>query len=287
MKITNTLDKIKTVYKNGEFNFNKWEEYVNSIYPNFAQLFIEDMNQTLKTGLFSYEKDYLPLLNAVSRKTKAMEQALNSFNKATDNLERKIIERFGKSIDVEIIFYLGLLNGAGWVLDYNNKTLCLLGIEKIIELDWCDEKSMIGLIYHELGHVYQGQYGVLEREFESRKERFLWQLFTEGIANYFEQILVGDFEYYHCGDKEWKIWCDDNLDRIKKDFYNDLPQMTFENQRYFGDWVFYENHSDVGYYLGTKFVQFICINKNFNEILSLDIKTVTILYEKFLNEKTV
>ena len=62
--------------------------------------------------------------------------------------------------------------------------------------------------------------------------------------------------------------------------------MTFDNQRYFGDWVKYSNHSDVGYYLGTKFVQYICKNHKFDDILLFDIKQVEILFSNFLGGVT-
>lgn len=51
---------------------------------------------------------------------------------------------------------------------------------------------MYGLIYHELGHEYHNQYGVLDRTLDSNRHQFLWQLFTEGIAMYFEQMLIDD-----------------------------------------------------------------------------------------------
>ena len=136
-----------------------------------------------------------------------------------------------KTIDVEIILYIGLCNGAGWVVTLESKTYCLLGIEKIMELKWCDVNSMYGLIYHELGHVYQNQYGVLERIFENNRHQFLWQLFPEGIAMYFEQVLVDNFNYYHQDKDGWKLWCDNNLIQIIKDFNDDLNTMTFDNQR--------------------------------------------------------
>ena len=57
--------------------------------------------------------------------------------------------------------------------------------------------EMKALILHELGHLYQEQYGVLRREFSTGRDRFLWQLFTEGIAMVFEQETVGDPQFYH------------------------------------------------------------------------------------------
>lgn len=37
---------------------------------------------------------------------------------------------------------------------------------------------------------------------------FVWQLFTEGIAMYFEQALVGNFNYYHQDKNGCLEWCD-------------------------------------------------------------------------------
>lgn len=58
-------------------------------------------------------------------------------------------------INADVALYLGFCNGAGWVTDIDAKTVVLLGIEKIIELDWVSVDDMRGLVYHELGHVYQ------------------------------------------------------------------------------------------------------------------------------------
>ncbi len=282
MKIINTISNISQVYSNGSFDLNKWKIYISSIDPNLEKLCLDDMNQVINIGLYSFEKDYLPILNLVINEKDQLIKLENNFNIVVADLEEKIIDKFKRTIDVEIIIYLGLCNGAGWVVTINNKTYCLLGIEKILELNWYDIDSLYGLIYHELGHVYQNQYGVLERTFNNNKQQFLWQLFTEGIAMYFEQTLKDDYNYYHQDNDDWKKWCDEHLEQIKKDFYNDLEAMTNDNQRYFGDWVKYNNQSDVGYYLGTKFVQYICKKYDFDNILSLDIELIEKLFKEFI-----
>lgn len=284
MKIINSISQISNIYSNGSFDIEKWKEYINSIDPKIEKLCISDMEETINTGLYTFEKDFLPILNLVINEQNKLEELSRNFNIVTKNLEDKIINKFGKSIDVEIVLYLGLCNGAGWVVTIDNKTYCLLGVEKILELNWYDMDSLYGLIYHELGHVYQNQYGVLERDFDNNKHRFLWQLFTEGIAMYFEQSLIGDNNYFHQDKDSWKNWCDSNLNQIKLDFYSDLDNMTFENQRYFGDWVTYKGHSDVGYYLGTKFVQSICNIYEFDDILSFVIEKVEKLFKKFMED---
>ena len=118
------------------------------------------------------------------------------------------MECFGHELEIDIVLYVGLCNGAGWVTNINGRDVILLGIEKILELNWYDEDSMRGLIYHELGHVYQMQYGVLEQESFDHRKNFVWQLFVEGIAMYFEQVLVGDKNYFHQDAEGWKQWCE-------------------------------------------------------------------------------
>ncbi len=282
MKIINTISNILQVYSNGSFDLNKWKAYINSIDSNLEKLCLNDMNQVINTGLYSFKKDYLPILNLVIDKKDQLIKLENNFNIVMFDLEEKVINKFKRTIDVDIILYLGLCNGAGWVVTINNKTCCLLGIEKILELNWHDIDSLYGLIYHELGHVYQNQYGILEKKFDNNKQQFLWQLFTEGIAMYFEQTLIGDYNYYHQDKDGWKKWCDEHIEQIKKDFYNDLETMTNDDQRYFGDWVNYNDHSDVGYYLGTKFVQYICKIYDFDDILSIDIKSIEKLFKEFI-----
>lgn len=254
---------------------------MDSVLPGAAPLFLSDMEECLATGSVTWERDYLPVLNGVAVHDDLREKAHASFRKATENLERALLARFGKSLDVDLIFLLGLCSGAGWVTEYGGKEAVFFGIEKIMELNWCGMDDMMGLIYHELGHVYQNQYGVLDRKFQKSEDTFLWQLFTEGIAMVFEQELVGDPEYYHQDKDGWKGWCDGHFEEIKADFTRDLTTMTRADQRYFGDWVRYRGKGDVGYYLGCRFVRYILRKHTFDEIISFDIDYVWELYREF------
>ena len=283
MKIINTINDIFDIYSSGSFDINKWNNYINRINSKLGQLCVQDMNEAINTGQVSFKKDYLPILNNVINQKEKLDELQKNFIKVTESLEENILKKFNKTIDVEIVLYLGLCNGAGWVAEIENKVYCLLGIEKILELNWYDMNSLYGLIYHELGHVYQKQYGVLEREFDNNKHQFLWQLFTEGIAMYFEQTLIADYEYYHQDKNDWKAWCDNHIKLIAQDFNNELDIMTFDNQSYFGDWVYYGGYSDVGYYLGTKFIQYICKQYVFDEILSFNIDIVEKLFNEYIN----
>ncbi len=281
MRITDTSDSLLSSFENGLFNAEKWETYIDKAIPGARKICEMDKQECIEAG-FSWEKDFLPVLNEVYADEEGRNKAIRSFHIVTDHLNERIIEKFGRTVDTNLALYLGLCNGAGWVTRLNNESTVLLGIEKIIELKWYDVDSMNGLIIHELGHVYQDQYGVLHRQFEALQDQFLWQLFTEGIAMVFEQEVVGDSAYFHQYDNNWREWCHEHINHIKQSFYNDLPTMTNENQRYFGDWVSFEDHGDTGYYLGADFVRFVLETSSFDDAVNFDIDLVKRHFERYM-----
>lgn len=282
MSIIDTYPAILQAYEASAFRFEKWKTYMDTVLPGLSPLLIADAKECLECEGVSWEKNYLPVLNAVAQNEKLRETAHGSFCRAIENLEGSIYDKFGKRLDVDIVFYLGLCNGAGWVTTYQGRNVVLLGIEKIMELNWCGTDDMYGLIYHELGHICQAQFGVLERAFDNGRDAFLWQLFTEGVAMYFEQTLVGDPNYFHQDKGGWKKWCDAHLEEIKADFNRDLETMTPASQRYFGDWVAYNGYGDVGYYLGTQFVRSILSDYAFDEMICFEVDAVAKLFDRFI-----
>ena len=280
------LDKSTNLYmaydlNTSQFDLEKWSLYMDCSLPGAKQICLADMKEGLDSGL-TWEKDYLPVLNAVISNADAINKTVSSFHEVADTSEEKIVSQFGRTVDVDIVLYLGLCSGAGWVTPVDGRMSVLLGIEKIIELNWSDLDSMNGLILHELGHIYQSQYGVLRRNLSSPDDRFLWQLFTEGVAMTFEQMVAGSFEYFHEDKNGWKAWCDSNIKHIADSFNDDLHHMTHSNQRYFGDWVRFEGHPDTGYYLGARFVQFILKQEAFDQIINYEMLTVRNAFKDFL-----
>ena len=282
MNIIDTSAEMLKAFDSGCFDPEKWKAYMDAFVPGAKGMCLEDMQETINAG-YSWQEDFLPVLNAVARDAEKCEQAVASFRRITEHLDERITERFGKTVDADIILYLGLCNGAGWVTRVNGKRSVLLGIEKIMELDWCDPDAMTGLVIHELGHGYQDQYGVLHRELEKTPDRFLWQLFTEGIAMVFEQEIAGDPGYFHQDRDGWKQWCDEHAEMIKLSFRNDLESMTQETQRYFGDWVSFEGRGDTGYYLGTHFVRFLLDSDDFDRIILYGIQEVKDGFDRFMH----
>ena len=270
MRILNACRDISRAYDNGSFSLEGWRTYLDSEVPGAGALCEEDLRECLAGGL-SWENDYLPVLDAAYRAESEREKALGSFRIVTDGLDERISSRFGKTLDAEVVIYLGLCNGAGWVTKLNGETAVLLGIEKIVELGWTGTDDMNGLILHELGHVWQDRYGVLTRTFDNPEDSFLWQLFTEGVAMVFEQETVGDANYYHQDRNGWADWCEEHLGEIAGDFIRDSATMTRTDQRYFGDWAMWHGRPDTGYYLGTRLVRFMMRHDPFDIILSCDI----------------
>ncbi len=280
MNIVDSSGEMLSAFRSGQFDIEKWKSYMDASVPGAKELCLKDMRETVSAGC-SWQDDFLPVLNAAAQDTDKRGRAIASFRRVTEGLEERIRRRFHKDLDVDLILYLGLCSGAGWVTDINGRPAVLLGIEKIMELNWCDTDAMTGLIIHELGHVYQAQYGVLRRELDSPQESFLWQLFTEGIAMVFEQETLGDPGYFHQDIHGWKSWCDEHAESIRRSFCRDLGSMTRENQRYFGDWVSYEGHGDTGYYLGARFVRFLLNSDSFDRIICYDIREVKAGFDRF------
>ena len=280
VKVVDTIGEALRSFTAERFDLEKWKNYMDIAMPGAKELCLSDMRECIAAG-FSWEKDFLPVLNAVQREEEKRREAISSFHAVADGLDERIARRFGRTVDADAVLYLGLCNGAGWVTPVNGRTTVLLGIEKIIELGWQGRAEMTALLLHELGHVYQDEFGVLTRDLKTPSERFLWQLFTEGVAMVFEQETLGDPDCFHQYDGAWKSWCAGHLSQIAASFSDNLPDMTYENQRYFGDWVHYEEQGDVGYYLGARFVRFLMRDDDFDQLIRYDIDAVKDGFARF------
>ena len=282
MKIVNALQDLAKLYPAGQFDRAAWRSYMDALLPGIADEAEEDLRRCLATGRFTWEKDFLPVVQGAWENAAARREAEEAFRTVTEGLQERIAAAGLRSVDAEITLYLGLCSGAGWVTQVQGRDAVLLGVEKIIELGWQHLPDMTGLILHELGHVYQGQHGILERPELTGRQAFLWQLFTEGVAMVFEQRVQGSEDFFHQDKDGWRTACQARLPELAADFARDLDTMTFDNQRYFGDWVRWEGLGDTGYFLGARFVQHVCRERAFDSILSADIGQVEAWFEQFL-----
>lgn len=141
MRIINTFDKIPGCFKNSAFDLDAWRVYARAISPELGEKCERDSRE------YDFNNDVLPVVNNVLLNRDAALAANDSFVAVTDKLASNIERLFENGVETDIILYLGLCNGAGWATSLDGRDAVLLGIEKIIELNWQDESAMQTLIF--------------------------------------------------------------------------------------------------------------------------------------------
>ena len=70
IRIIDTYEDVNCLFDSGNFNIDKWKTYINDIYNDFADIFQTEMNDYIETGMYTYEKDFLPIINDVYKNPK-------------------------------------------------------------------------------------------------------------------------------------------------------------------------------------------------------------------------
>ena len=277
LKILDTYNDIFKSYENCVFNKALWDSYAISAFPGLKHKVEKDFSRVSE-----YKDKIFAILNDVPKKIEATETAHQSFIIVTENLSNEIKHKFNIDLDVTIILYLGLGNAAGWATTIKNQRVVLIGLEKVVELGWCSEKEIQVLIYHELGHIYHSLFEHKNYLINNRRKG-IYQLYSEGIAMVFEQILCNDTDYYHQNTNGWLDWCKENENLIKAEYLKRIKNKE-SVQDFFGDWRSFMGYSDVGYYLGTAFVRLLMNDYSLQEIASMKLNSVLKHFYKFANE---
>lgn len=276
MKIINTCDKIKTLFSNG-FDMSVWRKYAGEISKNLPSKCESDTKE------YDFNKSVLPVLEAALNEDK-IDLVSENFQLVVDILNANLTRLFDTEPDINIILYLGLCNGAGWATTLDGKNTILLGIEKIIELDWGDETNMRALILHEIGHLWHKLNGNLHLPEFTKRRKAIAQLYCEGVAMVCEHILCGDNNFYHQNIDGWLDWCRENEVEIKKEY---LCRMDNKEsvQDFFGDWCSYIGHSDVGYYLGCRFVEHLMKSYSLIEIANFSYRKLNKEFKGYARQR--
>ncbi len=263
MNIINTCDKIKALFSNG-FDMSVWRKYAGEISKELPSKCENDAKE------YDFNKSVLPVLETALNEEKINFVSRN-FQIVIDTLNENLSKLFDKEPDINIILYLGLCNGAGWATTLDGKNTVLLGIEKIIELNWGDEANMRALILHEIGHLWHKMNGKLYIPDFTKRRKAIQQLYQEGVAMVCEHILCGDDDFYHQDKDGWLEWCRKNEAEIKKEYLRRI-EAKISVQDFFGDWCSYNGYSDVGYYLGCRFVEYLMKSHSLKEIAVMNYK---------------
>ncbi len=255
------------------FEIKTWGQYADSILSGLSKKCIDDSSS------YCVDREIRPIVIQALNSNGRLYALEKQFAQIQTELNQSIHLLFNSDPDVLIILYLGLCNGAGWATRIGEQRVILLGVEKILELNWDTETRLKCLIYHELGHVWHECEGVAWFKTECLRERAILQLYREGIAMVCEQILCGDESYYHQG-KEWINWCKENLIEIKKEYRNRIEHEQ-DVRDFFGDWNDYKGHSDTGYYLGAQFIRHLMHKQSLKEIAALSYKELDEAYKRY------
>lgn len=275
MKIINTCEKIKTLFPHG-FDIAVWRRYASEISEELPQKCENDAKE------YDFEREVLPVLDQALNAEK-IDFVSKNFQAVIKTLNENLTKLFDAEPDINIVLYLGLCNGAGWATTLDGKSAVLLGIEKITELDWGDETNMRALILHEIGHLWHKLHGNLYLPEFTKRRKGIQQLYCEGVAMVCEHILCGDSNFYHQNKNGWLYWCRENENEIKKEYLRRLDKKE-SIQDFFGDWCSYNGHSDVGYYLGCKFVEHLMKTYTLKEIANLPYRELNKEFVAFANQ---
>lgn len=276
MKIINTCDSIYTHFSNG-FDMALWREYAANISKELPSKCENDAKE------YDFNKNILPIIETALNKEK-IDLVNKNFNTVIDTLKANLTKLFNEEPDINIILYLGLCNGAGWVTTLDGKNTVLLGIEKIIELDQGDEVNMLALILHEVGHLWHKLNGNLYIPDFTKRRKAIQQLYQEGVAMVCEHILCGDDNFYHQDKDGWFDWCKKNENEIKREYLRRLEEKE-SVQDFFGDWCSYKGYSDVGYYLGSRFVEHLMKTYSLKQIANLSYRNINKEFKHYVYQK--
>lgn len=263
MKIINTCDKIKALFSGG-FDMSVWRKYAGEISKELPSKCEKDAKE------YDFNKSVLPVIEAALNEEK-LDFVSRNFQAVIDTLNENLSKLFDAEPDISIILYLGLCNGAGWATILDGKNTVLLGIEKIIELGWGNETNMRALILHEIGHLWHKMNGNLYIPDFTKRRKAIQQLYQEGVAMVCEHILCGDNDFWHQDKDGWLDWCYKNEYQIKREYLRRLDKKE-SVQDFFGDWCSYNGHSDVGYYLGCRFIEYLMKSHSLKEVANMSYK---------------
>lgn len=241
LRVLDSYAEILRTFSGQPFSLGAWRPYAEKISAALPRKCLADAEK------YDFLRQVKPVLDFACAHPAQMEAAHESFLAAVETLSERIRARFAVDLDADILFYLGLCSGAGWATELDGRPAVLLGAEKIVELNWTGKTAMCGLLYHELGHLWHSQCRKAP-SFEKTAPA-LWQLYTEGIAMFFEQELAGGPDFFHQDRDGWLSWCRENEGELFREFWRRCKAGE-SVQDFFGDWCSYRGHSDIGYFLG-------------------------------------
>lgn len=248
------IDTFSSFLKHWDGSIDSWIEYIKQ-YP--------ELFEKIRWDYERYKMDWREFLGVLSKRSvDELKLAHRALLNALPKVERKIREYFEVK-DYNIVIYVGLENGAGWVTEFMRKPSILFGLEAIAELNWYDKLE--GLIAHEFGHLV---HWLLRGEnIEKLEDEQMFWLYTEGFAQRVEDLIIG--RPWHFEEEGWFEWCEENEALLKQEFLRRIKEKEPLNP-FFGSWYVLFGKQFLGYYLGYKFIRWLEREYSLEEIAKLE-----------------
>ncbi|AMM53417.1 DUF5700 domain-containing putative Zn-dependent protease [Pyrococcus kukulkanii] len=248
------FDTFPTFLKHWNGTEESWLRYIQE-YP--------ELFEKIKWDYERYKMDWREYLKLLTkRNTEELKLAYENLLKVLPEVERKIKTLFDVK-DYNIVIYVGLENGAGWVTEFMGRPSILFGLEAIAELKWYEKLE--GLIAHEFGHLVHWLLRGEDIE-KLEDEQIIW-LYTEGFAQRIEDLITG--RPWHFEKERWFEWCEEHEKLLKKEFLRRIKKKEPLNP-FFGSWYQLFGKQFLGYYLGYKFIVWLERQYELTEIARLE-----------------
>lgn len=268
-----------------KYMINGWlNEYI-STYPELRDKCI---NNYKEEGFDWYKIALKKIFPSVKNNYKMFKQAHKNIIKQYKYVIEKFKNVFSIDIDINIVIYLGLGNGAGWATYYQGLPSVLLGLENIVDLNWVDEDTIYALISHELCHLahesIRGKNNgiiIMEQKLKHNSDIALWNLYEEGFAQRCEQLIIGKEIYHQKEGHNWHKWCIYNKHKLCQ-LYLKCIEENKPVKKFYGTWYSIEGYSETGYFLGCEFIKELQHNMNIREIALLDFEKIKQLVTDYL-----
>ena len=220
----------------------------------------EDWRQIAREKVFPFLAERLPAMR------EAHENLLASFVPVYSKA-REVL-RFES--DVVVVIYVGIGCGAGWVTPFRGLPAILFGLENIAECGWSGTQSITSIVAHEIGHLVHDHWR--EQSGKPRGSGPWWQLYSEGLAQRCEHLILGKDTWHESvgiNEDDWMGWCQDHVDSLATEFLRVVD--AGESVRpFFGSWYDIRGRKQCGYYLGHELIRELEAGMSLREIALLD-----------------
>ncbi len=276
MNVYDCFRNVLDIYNNTQTSkrFEAWIAYMKK-YPTLLNFCMLDY---IEEGL---SPRHIGLKKVFHRKVRIdyMMQAYNNLKASVLEAECNVQRIFPHTpIDIDIVLYHGLGNGAGTATVLNKRPTLLFGIEKIADLKWHNPERIGALFMHEYAHLlhHSVREESIEKSYDNPYDDAYYKLYIEGVATFLEGVLYKR----EVTQPNWFKQCINNEAKIKAAFLKTL-ELKEDVKPYFGDWNPPLDIPESAYFMGMQIVSMMHETMDIKTIMQLpfdDIKTAINLY---------